>query len=65
MGGLPCAKEIIDNRNHLNAATGCMVATILLYPDNPPTYAERDEWLKAAEALAVVAAKIEKRIAGG
>lgn len=64
MGGLPCAKEVIDNRNHLNAATGCMVATILLHPDNPPTYDERDEWIAAAEKLAQVAAKIEKRIGG-
>ena len=65
MGGLRCAKEIIDNGFRLNAAMGCMNTTILLHPDNEPSYEERDEFLAASEALAKVCAKIEKRIASG
>lgn len=65
MGGVPCAKEVIDNRNALVQQLACMVATILLHQDNSPTYAERDEFIAAGEALAKVAAKIEARIGGG
>lgn len=65
MGGLRCAKEVIDNRNALVRQLDCLDATILLHQDNPPTYDERDEFIAAADALAKIAAKIEARIGGG
>lgn len=65
MGGVRCAKEIIDNFNRMTAAVACMATTIQLNQDNQPTQDEADEFQKAAREVAMVAAKIEKRVGTG
>jgi len=66
MGGLPCAKEIIDQGFRLGAAIGCMSTSILLHAEHTqPTQAMSDEFRDASEKLAVIAAKIEKYVRQG
>lgn len=66
MGGLPCAKEIIDNRNALVQAMDCMVASILLNADSTqPTLKQRDEFVAATAEVAKLAAQIEAYVSSG
>jgi hypothetical protein len=66
MGGLPCAKEIIDNGNALQMKLNCTYASILLNaPRIQPTYEQRDKFFKAADNLARVAAEIEVYVGAG
>ena len=64
MGGLACAKEIIDHYNHLVAAGACMVASIQLAATEgrEPTYAQLHEFQKLAEPLARCMARIEQSV---
>jgi hypothetical protein len=64
MGGLPCAKQVIDNGNALHQKLQCMNASILLAAPRgvEPTYAEVEEFRKKADELAIIAAVIEKRV---
>jgi hypothetical protein len=64
MGGLPCAKQIIDNGNALHQQLQCMNASILLAAPSgvQPTYEEADEFKRLSEPLAKCAAAIEKRV---
>lgn len=60
MGGLPCAKNIIDQRNALVQVLDCMCASIQLYSDNKqPTEEMEDRFKAACENAANVATKIE------
>lgn len=67
MGGLPCAKTIIDQRAAVVRAMDCMSNTILLGAPNGsyPTDAMEDEFVKAASHLAEVATRIEKAVRTG
>lgn len=70
LGGLSCAKEIIDNRNGLVQQLACMVASIHLAGENDgsgvrPTEAQRDAFLKASNELAKIAADIQSHVGGG
>lgn len=67
MGGLPCAKTIIDQRNAVVQAMDCMSASILLAAPNGsyPSDQMEDEFVAAAQNLAEVAAKIEKHVREG
>jgi hypothetical protein len=59
MGGLACAKTIIDQRNALVQTLDCMIATIYLNQDISPTVEQMNEFVDAANGLATVAGKIE------
>lgn len=70
MGGLRCAKEIIDNFNALSQQCGCMVASIYLADSVggsglQPTEEQRDAFLKASKELADVAAGIQAYVGEG
>ena len=66
MGGLPCAKEIIDNGHAVRRSLGCMDTSILLNAEmTQPTQEQSDEFRAAAENLAKVAAKIERYVSQG
>jgi len=66
MGGLPCAKSIIDNGNALTQAMQCMNASILLNaPHTQPTEAMEDEFLMATAQVSKVAKRIEKYVRTG
>lgn len=67
MGGIRCAKEIIDNGNAVTQQLGCMNASILLAAINgvEPTYEEAKAFRAAADALCLVASGIEKRVREG
>lgn len=67
MGGLPCAKQIIDNYFALVQAGGCMSTSILLAAVNhgSPTQDQADRFAKAANALAEIMAEIEKSVRDG
>lgn len=64
MGGLPCAKVIIDNGNATVQVLSCMNASILLANGAGinPTYAEQEAFMAASNALAAVASKIAARL---
>ena len=66
MGGLPCAKVIIDNMHGLIRVMWCMATSIFLASSRgvEPSYEEQESWLKATENVAQVAAAIEKRMSG-
>lgn len=65
MGGLQCAKEVIDQRNALVQQLDCMVASIHLNSTvKQPTYDYLEQFEKAAGALAKVAADIERYVRG-
>lgn len=65
MGGLPCAKEIIDNRNAVVQAMDCMAATIQLYSRfRQPTEEQEDRFIAKAKELATVAAEIQAYVEG-
>lgn len=66
MGGLPCAKHIIDQSYALVQQMSCMNASILLYSDTTqPTDAMEDEFRDATNAVAAIAAKIERYVRQG
>ena len=70
MGGLRCAKEIIDQRAALEHQLGCMTASIHLAGESDgsgirPTYEQRDAFFAAAKELTSVAADIQKHVSGG
>jgi DNA anti-recombination protein RmuC len=66
MGGLPCAKQVIDNVNALYQQLQCMVASIQLNASRiQPTYEMRDELLSLTDKVAKCAAKIEKYVREG
>jgi uncharacterized protein (UPF0276 family) len=66
MGGLPCAKVIIDNRNALVQQMDCMVASIHLNSSRvQPTYEMQDKFLAATAKVAKIAAEIEKYVREG
>lgn len=63
MGGLPCAKAVIDNRNALVQQLDCMVASIHLNSTvKQPTDRHLEQFKEAAERLAKVAAEIEEYV---
>ena len=64
MGGLPCAKVIIDNGNALTQKMQCLNATILLSAGGgfSPTYEEQESFMATAEAHAKCCAKIAHRL---
>lgn len=66
MGGIPCAKAIIDNMHGLIRVMWCMATTIFLAATKgvEPTYEEQEAFLAASEALAKVASGIEARVRG-
>ncbi len=65
MGGLPCAKTIIDNMNALIQQMQCMTASIHLNSTRiQPTYKMQYEFLEATDQVARVAARIEKYVSG-
>lgn len=60
MGGLPCAKQIIDQRNALVQVLDCMCASIQLYSDNKQPTEDMEAKFKAVcDSVASVAVKIE------
>lgn len=60
MGGLQCAKEIIDQRNALVQQLDCMVASIHLNSTiKQPNERHEEAFIAASSALAKVAADIE------
>ena len=59
MGGLPCAKVIIDQRNALVQTMDCMIATVYLHRDTPPTVEQMNAFVDTANQLATLAWKIE------
>ena len=66
MGGLPCAKQIIDNMNALYQQMQCMSASIQLNASRvQPTYEQRDRFLKATEHVAKITAEIEAYVREG
>lgn len=66
MGGLPCAKQIIDNRNALVHALDCMCASILLNADTTqPTDDQAKLFQETAEPLAKLSAEIEEYVRTG
>jgi hypothetical protein len=66
VGGIRCAKEIIDQFNHLTAAGQCMVASLHLgsTEQREPTYDQLYEFQKLAEPLARCMARIEASVRG-
>lgn len=64
MGGLQCAKQILDQTQALQQAMGCMGNSILLWPDTQPTQEMADEFQEACNGVAVVAAKIQRHVRG-
>lgn len=66
MGGLPCAKTIIDQRNALVQQMDCMIASIQLYSgQTTPTEEMEDAFRLACEKVAVIASKIESYVSKG
>lgn len=66
MGGLPCAKQIIDQMYALIQSMGCMNASILLYHEaSQPTQEMADEFQAACNNVAKVAAKIQRHVTTG
>lgn len=61
MGGLPCAKEIIDNMAALQRQATCTSASILLAADGgwQPTPKQVDRLRKLTEPVAQFLAKLE------
>lgn len=63
MGGLQCAKTIIDNKNALIQQMECMTASIQLNSTRiQPTYEMQDKFIAVTEQVAKVAAEIEKYV---
>ena len=66
MGGLPCAKQIIDNRNGLVQAMDCMTASILLnHQTTAPTQEMADEFQEKCNEVAKLSAKIQRYVSVG
>jgi len=60
MGGLPCAKTIIDQRNALVHVLDCMVASIVLNaPHTQPTERHEAAFIEACKPVADLATAIE------
>jgi hypothetical protein len=69
MGGLRCAKEIIDNFAAVENQFNCMRASIHLAGEFDgsglrPTYEQRDEFIAAADSLVKVMAGIQQYVSG-
>jgi hypothetical protein len=63
VGGLRCAKELIDQQAALERQLACTKNTILLNSTTvQPTYEELEQFQGLAESLAKCAAAIEARI---
>jgi hypothetical protein len=67
MGGVPCWKDIIDQRNALVQQLDCMAETIRIagVAGNYPTDDEVAEFVTNANALSKTAQKIQERLGGG
>lgn len=67
MGGVPCAKTIIDQRAGVIRVMDCMATTILLSAPNGsyPTEQMEDEFVAAATKLAEIATRIEQAVRTG
>lgn len=66
MGGLQCAKQIIDQAKALEQAVGCMSNSILLnHETTQPTQAMADEFQAACNEVAALATKIERHVRTG
>ncbi len=66
MGGLPCAKAVIDNGYGVTQALSCMSASILLNASHTqPTEKQLDEFIARANHLISYAAKIQKHVSDG
>ena len=65
MGGLPCAKAVIDNGYALTQKLACMSASIMLNAGNTqPSYEQMDEFIRRANYLAEYAAEIQSYVSG-
>lgn len=65
MGGLPCAKQVLDQRAALNRALDCMSNSILLNADaTQPTEDQLDAFVAKANDLATLASKIQAHVEG-
>ena len=65
MGGLPCAKQVLDNGRAVVRALDCMGNSILLNAhETQPTEEQLDAFVAAGDALAGVAAKIQAYVSG-
>jgi len=69
MGGLRCAKEIIDSFAVVEHQFNCMKASIHLAGEFDgsgirPTYEQQEEFLAAAKKLTAVAAGIQGYVSG-
>jgi hypothetical protein len=70
MGGISCWKHIIDQFNALTQVVNCMAESIRI-AGSPggsgvlPDYGDQEEFQKAAEVLAKVAAGIQNKVGGG
>lgn len=64
MGGLPCAKVIIDQGNAAQQVVGCMSATIQLAASlgHYPTEEQEARVVDAAKAFASIVQAVEKEI---
>jgi hypothetical protein len=66
MGGLPCAKAVIDNGYGLIQKLSCMNASILLnFEQTQPTYEQMNEFIARANHLAEYAAGIQEYVSKG
>ena len=65
MGGLPCAKAVLDQRAALDRALACMSNSILLNADSTqPTEEMLDTFTGKANDLATLASKIQAYVEG-
>lgn len=66
MGGLPCAKAVIDNGYALQQKLNCMSASIMLNASHTqPTEKQMDEFITRSNHLAEYAAEIQKYVSQG
>jgi len=69
VGGIRCAKEIIDAGAAVTHQLACMTASIHLAGESDgsgirPTYEQQDEFLAAAKALTAVSSSIQQHVSG-
>ena len=65
MGGLPCWKGIIDQRNALVQVMDCMAESIRIAGatgEQLPDYDDLDNFVKAANSLATISQGIQKKV---
>lgn len=66
MGGLPCAKAVIDNGYAVTQKLNCMSASIMLNASHTqPTDEQMDEFIARANHLAEYAAKVQEYVSRG